>query len=78
MAFITVKKKKRESPWFTQRCQDARTMRRRAERLHKKHPGNAELLEAFRERKVDAAIIIDQERNKYYKDKIGDLARPIR
>ena len=70
---ITVKKKKRESPWFTQRCQDARTMRRRAERLHKKHPGNAELLEAFRERKVDAAIIIDQERNRYYKDKIGDL-----
>ena len=49
-------------------------MRRRTERLFKKNRNDPVLAQAYREGRVDAAIIINQERNRFYKNKIGDLA----
>ena len=64
--------KKNKNPWWSQRCNDARNMRRKAERKYKKNrcQGNAK---AYGEARIDAAIIINQERNRYFKKKLENV-----
>lgn len=60
-----------DSPWFNKTCKDARTERRKAQRLHKKDTGNQELLLDYKEKQIDASIIIDRARNNFYNEKLS-------
>ena len=66
---VTVKEK--ESPWLNAKCKNARRERRQAERCFKKNPSDPDLQQKFNEKQVDAAIIFDKQRNKYYTEKIA-------
>lgn len=68
LKIISVNEK--ESPWLNATCKRARNERRKAERLHKKHPLDPNLLQQFHEKQIDSALTIDMQRNKYYTDKI--------
>ena len=70
LKLITVSEK--ESPWLDAECKTARRARRKAERLYKKNPTNPVLAQSFQEKQVDASIIINSRRNKYYTDKISN------
>ena len=70
---VTRKCKVNKTPWWNNECQEARTTRRRANRAYKKHP-NPETDTHFRECSIDAAIIINRERNRFYHGKLDSLA----
>ena len=67
-----IKVKEKESPWWNGACSDARREKRRAERMFKKHRSSNELRQQYMEKKVDAAIIIDRNRNNYYTKKLSE------
>ena len=70
---LTRKFKANDTPWWNIKCQEARTERRRHERAYKKKkdPASAAL---FHEASIDASIIINRERNRYYHSKLDSLA----
>ena len=72
--------KDKRTPWFSSSCREARRKRRKAERAFKKSrvadPQSEEtriFREKYTEACVDAAIIIDKERNNYYSNKLDSL-----
>ena len=64
--------KVKKTLWWNQLCQGARTVRRRAERAYRKH--GLPCAQSYKESCVDAAIIINRERNRFYQTKLGSLA----
>ena len=69
---ISRKFKSNKTPWWNIKCQEARTKRRRSHRAYQKAktPENSE---AYKEASVDASIIINRERNKFYHSKLDAL-----
>ena len=61
------------SPWWDKNCQEARRKKRRAKRLLKKHK-NEESKALYNEVCVDAEIILDRTRNKFFDKKLSDLS----
>ena len=70
---VTRKFKKNDTPWWNTKCQDARTKRRKHQRAHTKYK-TPETKTAYNEACVDASIIIDRERNKFYHEKLDSHA----
>ena len=66
---VTRKFKTNDTPWWNIKCQDARTKRRKHQRAYAKEK-SPETLASYKEACVDASIIIDRERNKYYHKKM--------
>jgi hypothetical protein len=58
-----------KSPWWNNKCEEARRGRRRAERKKKKRK-DPESEALYKEKSVDAAIIIGRERDKFYHEKL--------
>ena len=76
---MTVRFREGKNPWWSAKCQDARSARRAAERKYKKDlklesPNVGLSHEKYKESQVDAAVIIDNERNKYYQSKLSTIA----
>ena len=74
----TVTFREGKNPWWSASCQIARSARRSAERQYKKDqalnsPNLKESHLRYKEAQVDAAIIIDKERNKYYQSKLSSV-----
>ena len=63
----TVKKKK--NPWWNHACQNARQIRRRAERSYKKNKSKS-TKEIFQRASADAEKTINDTRNEYYRNKL--------
>ena len=61
------------SPWWDERCQEARRVKRRAKRALTKHK-TAEAREKYNDACVDAEIIMDRTRDKYFDKKLSDLS----
>ena len=72
----TVSFREGKNPWWSAKCQAARSTRRAAERKYKKDkklnsPNVNESHLKYTEAQVNAAIIIDKERNNYYQSKLS-------
>ena len=61
------------TPWWNQSCNEAQTEKRRAKRSFDKN-GDNESRSIYKEKCIDAAIIIDRARNTYYDNKLSSLA----
>lgn len=64
--------------WWSSKCQTARSSRRAAERQDKKDlklksPTLKESHQRYKESQVDAAIVIDKERNNYYQTRLSSI-----
>lgn len=70
---ISRKFKTNRSPWWNQSCQEARTEKRKAERHYKKNTTDPESKTCYKEKCIDAAIIIDRARNTFYDKKLSSL-----
>ena len=70
----SLKVKKNKNPWWNQKCRDARNKRRRSERYFRKHRCDPVAAQNFKEARIDAAIVINQQRNNYYKTKLQRVA----
>ena len=70
----TCKIKTNRNPWWNTNCNDARNIRRKAERRYKKDPTNPDVSKFYKEARIDAAIIINQQRNNYYRKKLNRVA----
>ena len=70
---VTRKFKTNDTPWWNIKCQDARTKRRKHQRAYAKNK-TPETTTAYNEACVDASIIIDRERNKFYHKKLDSHA----
>ena len=66
--------KQNKNPWWNQKCRDARTERRKTERFYKKHKSDPVAAEAYKKARIDAAIIINKQRNDYYRSKLQRVA----
>ena len=65
--------KRSNSAWWNGKCNLARREKRRAERQYKKHRDPIKL-ELYKEKLVEASIIIDRERNTFFEKKLGAAA----
>ena len=65
--------KTNKTPWWSKKCQEARNVRRRAERAFRKDRNHSSAIR-YKECCVDAAITIEKERNRFYHDKLHSLA----
>lgn len=70
--------KVKRTMWWNSKCQEARTLRRRAERAFKKSGRHPIFATVYNESCVDAAIIINRERNNYFQTKLSSLAGDAR
>ena len=61
----------KRSPWWDDKCQEARTNARKAQRKYTKDPNNEEFRELYNEKCIDKAILIDKARNAYYDEKFS-------
>lgn len=66
---ITISNK--HSDWWNSTCDEARRERRRAERQYKKNKSNSELYQIYKEKQVDANIILNKQRDKFYTNKLA-------
>ena len=71
---VTLRVRKNKNPWWNATCHGARNLRRKAERRYKKDPGNSELASMYKKARTNAAIIINQQRNNYYRRKLNRVA----
>ena len=65
-------------PWCSSKCHEARRSRRAAERKYRKDrdkgsPNLAHSHQIFKEAQVDAAILLNRERNKHYREKLSSI-----
>ena len=66
-----IKINKNKSEWWNGNCNKARQDRRRAERHYKKHRNNLAYYQDYKEKQIDASIIINQQIDKYYSEKLS-------
>ena len=62
--------KPNSSEWWTGDCQEAKTMRRKIERIYKHHMDNPDAKRLYRKAAMKAASVIDMTRNKFYREKL--------
>ena len=75
----TVSFREGKNPWWSAKCQEARTARRTAERKYKKDklknsPNWQDSYSHFKEAQVDAAIILNRERDRFYTSELSSAA----
>jgi len=63
----------KRSAFWNSSCQEAVRDRRKAKRRMKKKPQDTRRKEEYHEKSVDAQVIIDRERNAYYKNRLASL-----
>ena len=65
-------------PWWSSKCHEARRSRRAAELKYRKYrdkgsPNLAHSHQIFKKAQVDAAILLNRERNKHYREKLSSI-----
>lgn len=66
-----IKINKNRSEWWNAACDKARQERRRAERKYKKNKENSQAYQNYKERQIDANIVIDRRRETFYVEKLA-------
>lgn len=71
-----------KNPWWSAKCQEARSARRKAERNYRherdkngiKSPHTQHCHQLYKELQVESAIILTRERNRYYSSKLASVS----
>ena len=61
-----------QSPWWNNKCQEAKTAMRKAQRCFRKYPSQETKTE-YKEKLIDKAIIINRERNLFYNNQLSSV-----